>query len=55
MCVLEKTATTTTMRLSNRRWARLQELDKAYRLALTIKRSMKQVESTPVMSVEEAL
>ena len=55
MCVLEQTATTTTVRLSNRRWARLQELDKAYRLALTIKRSMKQVESAPSMSVDEAI
>ena len=55
MCVLEQTATTTTVRLSNRRWARLQELDKAYRLAQTIKRSMKQVESAPSMSVDEAI
>ena len=55
MCVLEQTATTTTVRLSNRRWARLQELDKAYRLAQTIKRSMKQVESASCMSVDEAI
>ncbi len=55
MCVLEKTSTTTTVRLSNRKWARLQELDRVYRLAQTIKRSMKQVESTPYMSVDEAL
>lgn len=55
MCVLEQTATTTTVRLSNRRWARLQELDKAYRLAQTIKRSMKQVESASSMSVDEAI
>ena len=55
MCVLEQTATTTTVRLSNRKWARLLELDKAYRLAQTIKRSMQQVESTPSMSVEEAI
>ena len=55
MCVLEQTATTTTVRLSNRRGARLQELDKAYRLAQTIKRSMKQVESAPSMSVDEAI
>ena len=55
MCVLEQTATTTTVRLSNRKWARLLELEKAYRLAQTIKRSMQQVESTPSMSVEEAI
>ena len=55
MCVLEQTATMTTVRLSNRRWSRLMELDKAYRLAQTIKRSMKQVESAPSMSVDEAI
>lgn len=45
----------TTVRLSNRKWAHLMELDKAYRLAQTIKRSMNQVESAPIMSVEEAI
>ena len=30
-------------------------VDKAYRLAQTIKRSMKQVESAPSMSVDEAI
>ena len=55
MCVLEQTATMTTVRLSDRQWAHLMELDKAYRLAQTIKRSMNQVESAPIMSVEEAI
>ena len=55
MCVLEKTATTTTVRLSNRRWARMLEMEKAYRLAQTIKRSMQQVESAPLMSVDDTL
>ena len=55
MCVLEQTATMTTVRMSNRRWAHLMELDKAYRLAQTIKRAMKQVESAPAMSTEEAI
>ena len=55
MCVLEQTATMTTVRLSNRRWAHLMELDKAYRLAQTIKRSMQQVEYAPAMSADEAI
>lgn len=55
MCVLEQTATMTTVRLSNRRWARLMELDKVYRLAQKIKRSMQQVEYAPAMSAEEAI
>lgn len=55
MCVLERTSTMTTVRLSNRRWARLMELDKAYRLAQTIKRSMQQVEYAPGMSVDDTI
>ena len=55
MCVLEQTATMTTVRLSNRRWAHLMELDKAYRLAQTIKRGMQQVEYAPAMSADEAI
>ena len=55
MCVLEQTATMTTVRLSNRRWARLMELDKVYRLAQKIKRGMQQVECAPAMSVDETI
>ena len=55
MCVIEQTATTTTVRLSKRRWAHLMELDKIYRLARTIKRSMQQVEYAPAMSADEAI
>ena len=55
MCVLERTATTTTVRMSNRRWNRLMSLDKAYHLAQTIKHSMQQLESAPAVSAEEAI
>ncbi len=55
MCVLEQTPTMTTVRLSNRRWAHLMELDKTYRLARAIKRGMQQVEYAPAMNAEEAL
>ena len=55
MCVIEQTATMTTVRLSNRRWAHLMELDKIYRLARTIRRGMRQVEYAPAMSADEAI
>lgn len=55
MCVLEQTPTMTTVRLSNRKWARLLELDKTYRLARIINRSMQQVENAPAMSADEAM
>ncbi len=55
MCVLEQTPTMTTVRLSNRKWARLLELDKTYRLARIINRSMQQVENAPAMSADETM
>ncbi|MBQ6977667.1 MAG: hypothetical protein IJQ18_03425 [Paludibacteraceae bacterium] len=55
MCVLEQTPTMITVRLSNRKWARLLELDKTYRLARIINRSMQQVENAPAMSADEAM
>lgn len=55
MCVLEQTSTMTTVRLSNRKWARLMELDKTYRLARTIHRGMQQVEYAPAMTADEAI
>ncbi len=55
MCVLEQTPTMTTVRLSNRRWAHLMELDRTYRLAQTIRRGMQQVEYAPAMSADEAI
>ncbi len=55
MRVLERTSRSITVRMSHRRWNRMLELEHAYKLANNIKRSMKQVESTPRMSVEEAM
>ena len=55
MCVVEKSPRSITVRMSHRRWNRMLELEQAYRLARTIKRSMQQVETTPSVSVEEAL
>ena len=44
-----------TVRMSRRRWNRIQQLEQAYRLAHTIKRSMKQAETAPAMTVEQAI
>ena len=41
--------------MTPRRWERLMELERAYKLARAVKRSMKQVETAPSMSAEEAL
>ena len=38
-----------------RRWNRIQKLEQAYKLASTIKRSMKQAETAPAMTVEQAM
>ena len=55
MCVLEQNARSVTVRMSISRWNRILELEQAYRLARTIKRSMKQVETAPSLSAEEAI
>ena len=44
-----------TVSMSTRRWNRMPQLEEAYKLARIIKRSMKQVETEPSMTSEEAL
>ena len=41
--------------MSTRRWNRMLQLEEAYKLARTIKRSMKQAEKAPAMTVNEAM
>jgi len=53
--ILERTSRSVTVRISTRRWNKLQELERAYKLARIIKRSMKQVETEPAMNVEETI
>lgn len=53
--IIERTPRTVTVRMSTRRWSRLQQMEQAYKLAETIKRSMKQAEKAPSMTVEEAM
>ena len=55
MCVIEQSPRSITVRMSRRRWNRMLELEQAYRLARAIKHSMQQMESTPSVSVEDAL
>jgi len=53
--IVERTPRTVTVRMSTRRWNRLQQMEQAYKLAQTIKRSMKQAETAPAMTVSEAM
>jgi hypothetical protein len=41
--------------MSVRRWNRMLQLEEAYKLARIIKRSMKQVDSEPSMTPDEAV
>ena len=53
--VIERTPRSVTVRLSTRRWNKMLELEQTYKLACAIKRSMKQVESEPSMTPDEAI
>lgn len=53
--VIEQTPRSVTVRMSTRRWNKLLELEEAYKLARTIKRSLKQAEKAPAMTVDEAM
>ena len=52
--VIERTPGRVTISMSTRRWNRIQKLEQAYKLAQAIKRGMKQVETAPAMTVEQA-
>ena len=49
--IIERTSRRVTVSMSTRRWNRIQKLEQAYKLASTIKRSMKQAETAPAMTV----
>jgi len=55
MHVIERNARNTTVRLTNKRWDRLMELEKAYETAQAVLRAKRQCETAPSMSVSEAL
>ena len=53
--IISRTPRTVTVRMSTRRWNRMLQMEQAYKLAQTIKRSMKQAETAPSMTVDEAM
>ncbi len=53
--IVERTPRRVTVSMSIRRWNRMLQLEETYKLARIIKRSMKQVESEPSMTPEEAV
>lgn len=53
--IVERTPKRITVSMSLRRWNRILQLEETYKLARIIKRSMKQVESEPSMTPEEAV
>lgn len=53
--IVDKTSRRVTVNMSMRRWNRMLRLEEAYKLARIIKRSMKQVESEPSMTPDEAM
>ena len=53
--IIERKPGRVTVSMSTRRWNRMLQLEEAYKLARIIKRSMKQVETEPSMTPEEAI
>ena len=53
--IVERAPGRVTVSKSVRRWNRMLQLEKTYKLARIIKRSMKQVDSTPSMTPDEAI
>jgi hypothetical protein len=53
--IVERTPQRITVSMSTRRWNRIQKLEQAYKLAQAIKRGMKQTETAPAMTVEQAM
>ena len=53
--IIERTPGRVTVSMSTRRWNRIQKLEQAYKLAQAIKRGMKQVETAPAITVEQAM
>ena len=53
--IVERTPRRVTISMSTRRWNKIQKLEQAYKLAQNIRRSMKQAETAPAMTVEQAM
>lgn len=44
-----------TVRMSRRRWNHLQKQEESYKVAVAIRRGVKQAEKAPALSIEETL
>ena len=44
-----------TVRMSFRKWNHLRKLEESYKVAVSIRKGMKQAEKAPAMSVDEAI
>ena len=53
--IINRTPGRVTVSMSTRRWNRIQKLEQAYKLAQAIRRGMKQAETAPAMTVEQAM
>ena len=53
--IIERTPKRITVNMSTRRWNRMLQLEETYKLARIIRRSMKQVETEPSMTPDEAV
>ena len=53
--IIEQTPRRIIVSMTPSRWNRLQKLEETYKLARIIKRSMKQVETEPSLTPEEAI
>ena len=54
MCILEQTTSNITVRISNKRWNRLMDLENAYRIAKSVHRAKKESENAQAMTIDEA-
>ena len=54
MCILEQTTSNITVRISNKRWSRLMELENAYCIAKSVHRAKKESENAQAMTIDEA-
>lgn len=53
--IVSQDANVVTVSMSRRRWNRLQKLEESYKVAVAIRRGMKQAEKAPALSVEETM
>ena len=53
--IISQEANSVIVRMSRRRWNHLQKLEESYKVAISIRKGIKQVEKAPSMSVQEAI